>query len=374
MNELDDLVHARLIDDPGTDVEASCRRHAVAVAPLLSRHELDAVVARVAARVAGLGPLDALLADADVTEILVNAGTQVWVERHGRLERVAAALSPGQADLLLERIVAPLGLRVDRSSPIVDARWRDGSRVHAVVAPLAVDGTCLCIRRFRRQTWPLGAYANTDVVDLLAWAVRARCNVLVSGPTSSGKTSLLGALVAVVPRAERIITIEDAAELQLPGDHVVRLETRPSSADGVGAVTTRQLVRAALRMRPDRLVVGEVRGAEALDMVQALNTGHDGSLSTCHANSALDALRRVESMVLEGAPGLPLSAVREQLHSSIDLVVHTARRHDGTRHIVAVGEVVPPGEADRDRVRVIADDERVVAEPRRQRGREPWPA
>jgi pilus assembly protein CpaF len=373
MNTLDEAVHARVVDDPGADVLASCRRHAQALAPLLAPDELEGLVARVAAQVGGLGALEPLLAERDVTEIMVNAGREVWVERHGRLERVGEQLAPGQAELLLERIVAPLGLRVDRTSPIVDARWHDGSRVHAVVAPLAVDGTCLCIRRFGRGPWPLAAYAAAPVVDLLERAIDARCNVLVSGPTSSGKTALLGALGAVIPRHERIITIEDAAELQLPGDHVVRLETRPATADGLGAISTRQLLRAALRMRPDRIVVGEVRGAEALDMVQALNTGHDGSLSTCHANSPLDALRRVESMVLEGGPGLPLDAVREQVHSSIDLVVHTGRRPDGSRRIVAVAEVAGTFRGAEDRVRILADDCRVLAEPTRSRVGAPWP-
>jgi pilus assembly protein CpaF len=373
MNALDDEVHARVVDDAGADVEASCRRHAQVLAPLLAPAELEALVARVVARVGGLGLLEPLLADTDVTEIMVNAGREVWVERHGRLERVGGQLAAGQAELLVERIVAPLGLRVDRTSPIVDARWHDGSRVHAVVAPLAVDGTCLCIRRFARRTWPLATYAAAPVVELLQWAVHARCNVLVSGPTSSGKTSLLSALGAVIPRHERIITIEDAAELHLPGEHVVRLETRPATADGIGAIATRQLLRAALRMRPDRIVVGEVRGAEALDMVQALNTGHDGSLSTCHANSPLDALRRVESMVMEGSPGLPLDAVREQVHSSLDLVVHTARRADGNRGIVSVAEVSPTYRNAEDRVRIVADGRLVLGEPLRYRGGGPWP-
>jgi pilus assembly protein CpaF len=373
MNALDDEVHARVVGDSAADVMASCRRHAQALAPLLAPDEFEGLVARVAARVGGLGALEPLLADRDVTEIMVNAGQEVWVERHGRLERLGEKLAAGQAELLLERIVAPLGLRVDRTSPIVDARWHDGSRVHAVIAPLAVDGTCLCIRRFRRGPWPLAAYAAAPVVDLLERAIDGRCNVLVSGPTSSGKTALLGALGTVIPRHERIITIEDAAELQLPGDHVVRLETRPATADGLGAISTRELLRAALRMRPDRIVVGEVRGAEALDMVQALNTGHDGSLSTCHANSPLDALRRVESMVLEGGPGLPLDAVREQVHSSIDLVVHTGRRSDGSRRVVAVAEVAATFRSAEDRVRVLADDCRVLAEPTRSRAGASWP-
>jgi pilus assembly protein CpaF len=301
---------------------------------------------------------------------MVNAGTEVWVERAGRLEHTGVTLAPGQADQLVERIIAPLGLRIDRTSPIVDGRLTDGSRVHAVVGPLAIDGTCVCIRRFAAKAWSLAAFATDEVAALLTWAVEARCNVVVSGATSSGKTSLLNALAGLVARRERIITIEDAAELRLPGEHVVRLESRPATAEGVGAVTTRQLLRAALRMRPDRLVVGEVRGAEALDMVQALNTGHDGSLATCHANSAADALRRIESMVLEGAPGLPLEAVREHVHTSIDLVVHTARAAGGHRRVVEVAEVHT--EPDRG-VRRLAEAGRLVAEPRRWRGPAPWP-
>jgi pilus assembly protein CpaF len=237
------------------------------------------------------------------------------------------------------------------------------------MSPLAVDGTCLSIRRFAPAAWPLDAFTTAPVADLLTWAVDARLNMLVSGQTSSGKTSLLNAIGALIPTQERVITIEDAAELRLPGAHVVRLEARPPTADGVGAVTIRQLLRAALRMRPDRIVVGEVRGAEALDMVQALNTGHDGSLSTCHANSAVDALRRIESMVLEGGPGLPFAVVRENVHSSIDLIVHTARRRDGARQVVEVVEVsTRPTPDDDGRVRGLADAVAVVAEPRRDRG------
>ena len=358
---LDDEVHARVVHDPGTNLAAAVRLHALAVAPLLAAADLDGVVERVLARVDGLGPLDPLLADPGVTEVLVNGGRDVWVERAGQLERAPVAMTQARVDQLLERIVAPLGLRIDRTSPVVDARLADGSRVHAVVAPLAVDGTCLCIRRFTDHGWPLSAYASPGVVDLLRSAVDARLNVLVSGATSSGKTSLLGAIGAVLPSHERVITIEDAAELRLPGEHVVRLEARPATADGLGAVTVRDLLRAALRMRPDRIVVGEVRGPEALDMVQAMNTGHDGSLATCHANSALDALRRIESMVLEGAPGVPLSAVREQIHSSIDLVVHTSRCTGGARRIVEVVEVAPQPGSDRDRVRLVATQTGVVA-------------
>jgi pilus assembly protein CpaF len=368
---LDDEVHTRVVHDPGDDIGGAVRRHALAVAPLLATAELDGLVRRVLARVDGLGPLEPLLADPAVTEVMVNAGRDVWVERAGRLERAPVATSAALLDQLVERIIAPLGLRIDRTTPVVDARLPDGSRVHAIVAPLAVDGTCLCIRRFTAHGWPLTAFASPHVTDLLMWAVHARLNVLVSGATSSGKTSLLAAIGAQLPPHERVITIEDAAELRLPGEHVVRLEARPATADGVGAVTVRDLLRAALRMRPDRIVVGEVRGKEAFDMVQAMNTGHDGSLATCHANSALDALRRVESMFLEGAPGLPLAAVREQIHSSLDVVIHTARRADGARRVVEVAEVASHPDDDGGRVRVLADASGVVTTPSRDRAVQP---
>jgi pilus assembly protein CpaF len=269
------------------------------------------------------------------------------VEREGRLCRVEMEIDGPTIEHLIEKIVGPLGLHVDRASPMVDARLPDGSRVNAVVPPLAVDGPCLTIRRFARRPLPLERFCATAVARLLRWAVRARLNLLVSGATSSGKTTLLNALSAEIPSGERIITVEDAAELSLTQEHVVRLEARPANADGTGSVTVRDLVRNALRMRPDRIVVGEVRDAAALDMLQAMNTGHDGSLSTCHANGPADALRRVETMVLMGELALPLSAVREQMVSALDLVVQVARGSDGGRHVVEVAEVSGPGEVRR---------------------------
>jgi pilus assembly protein CpaF len=237
--------------------------------------------------------------------------------------------------------VAPLGLHVDRASPLVDARLADGSRVNAVVRPLAVDGPCLTIRRFGARRVTLSEVATPGVAALLAWAVRARANVVVCGGAGAGKTTLLNALAAEIPDHERVVTIEDAAELRLPGRHVVRLEARPASAEGAGEVRVRDLVRNALRMRPDRIVVGEVRAGEALDMLQAMNTGHEGSLSTCHANSPADGLRRLETLVLMGDVALPLAAVREQVRSALDLVVQIARRPDGGRRVVAVAEIDP---------------------------------
>ena len=336
-------VHHRLLrgepaDGLGLLTPEAVGRAARAEAPLLGTAQLDRVVAEVLARANGLGPLEPLLADPAVTEVMVTGG-RVWVERAGALERVDLELEPAAVDHLIERVVGPLGLRVDRSSPMVDARLPDGSRVNAVVPPLALDGPCLTIRRFAAGFVPLAAFCHDRVAALLAWAVRARMNVLVSGGTSSGKTTLLNALAAEIPAGERIVTVEDAAELRLPQDHVVRLEARPGNADGAGGVPVRELVRNALRMRPDRIVVGEVRDAAALDMLQAMNTGHEGSLSTCHANGPADALRRLETMVLMGGVGLPLDAVRDQIRSSLDLVVQVARRPGGTRRVVEVAEV-----------------------------------
>ncbi|HEX2578272.1 MAG TPA: CpaF family protein [Aquihabitans sp.] len=373
---LDVLVHRRVLaggagpPEP-EDIAALVRE----VDPLRPPAHVAATVRRVLARVRGLGPLEALLADPEVTDVLVNGPGPVWVERHGRLTATSTTLDRATIDLLVERIVAPLGRRVDPASPVVDARLADGSRVHVVVPPLAIDGPCLTIRRFSVRRIELAEVAPPPVVALLRWAVRARANVLVSGGTGSGKTTLLNALAASIPAGERIVTVEDAAELRLAADHVVRLETRPSSVEGVAPVSCRDLVRNALRMRPDRLIVGEVRGGEALDMVQAMNTGHDGSLSTLHANGADDALRRLETLVLLAGVGLPLDAVRDHLRSAVDLVVHIARDGTGRRRVTEVAEVLPPGSADPPQrtggaLRPLADARGVLALPSR-RVREP---
>jgi len=359
-DDLDDRVHRVLLDGvPGgaplrTVLTSLVRRED----PLLGGAQLGTVLDRLEARVRGLGPLDALLADPDVSEVMVNGGGPVWVERRGRLERTSVELEAVVVEHLIERVVAPLGLRVDRSSPLVDARLPDGSRVNAVVPPLAIDGPCLTIRRFGARAIPLDAMCPPGVGSLLAWAVGARMNVVVAGGTGAGKTTLLNALGAELPPGERIVTVEDAAELRLPGEHVVRLEARPANAEGAGQVTVRDLVRNALRMRPDRIVVGECRGGEALDMLQAMNTGHEGSLSTCHANSPADALRRLETMVLMGDVRLPLVAVRDQIVAAVDLVAHVARLGDGRRSVVGVAEVAT-GEDGADepgtRVRILSD-------------------
>ncbi len=346
-SEVVDAVHREVMAESGPALP-SWRQLAELVrlrAPLLSGPELDRTVAQVQARITGLGPLEPLLRDPLVTDVLVNGPGPVWVERAGVLERTGLVLDRPTIDLLIERIVAPLGRRVDPASPVVDGRLADGSRVHVVVPPLAIDGPCLTIRRFVTRAISLSDVAGPEVVFLLQWAVRARANLLVVGGTGSGKTTLLNALAAAIPPGERIITVEDAAELRLPSDHVVRLETRPASVEGTASISCRELVRNALRMRPDRLIVGEVRAGEALDMIQAMNTGHDGSMSTLHANGCDDALRRLETLVLLAGIGLPLDAVQDHLSAAVDFVVHVERGEAGRRRVVAVAEVLPAGVA-----------------------------
>ncbi len=333
-------------DETGAEPAARVRALVDREAGMLDAAARDELVRRVAERSFGLGPLEPLLADAAVDEIMVSGAGRVWVERGGRVEETAVRFA-GDAELrhAIERILAPLGRRVDEAEPLCDARLPDGSRVNVVIPPLALDGAALTIRRFRRR-----GLAPADLVasgswspplhDLLRAAVRGRMNVLVSGGTGSGKTTTLNALSAFVCERERIVTIEDAAELRLRQPHVVRLEARPPSLEGRGEVTIRQLVRNALRMRPDRIVVGEVRGAEALDMLSAMSSGHDGSLSTVHAGSPEEALRRVETLALMAGLGLPHEAVREQVAAAIDLVVHQARVPGGARAVVSVAEVV----------------------------------
>jgi pilus assembly protein CpaF len=332
-------------EGPG-DGEARIRALVEREASLLDARARDALVARVAERSFGLGPLEPLLRDPAVEEVMVNGPGSVWVERGGRLEptdvRFASAAELREA---IERILAPLGRRVDEAEPLCDARLPDGSRVNVVIPPLAPDGPILTVRRFRARgldaedlvaagTW------EPSLRDLLARAVRARVSVLISGGTGSGKTTTLNALSSFVPADERIVTVEDTLELRLLQPHVVRLEARPPSVEGRGEVTIRRLVRNALRMRPDRILVGEVRGGEALDMLAAMTTGHDGSLSTVHAGSPEEALRRLETLALMAGLGLPHAAIREQVADAIDLVVHQARLPEGTRRIVAVAEVV----------------------------------
>lgn len=308
-------------------------------APLLSPHLQDRLAERVAARLGGLGPLEALVTDDSVNEVMVNGAGAVWVEVRGALRRTSVTLGESTLRQLVERVVAPLGLRADRTSPLVDARLPDGSRVNVVMPPVAVDGPYLIIRRFRACDLGLEDFAPPAVAALLRWMVLARANIVVSGGTGAGKTTFLNTMAAHIPAGQRIVTVEDAAELSLGADHVVRLESRPRSVEGLAAVTVRDLVRNALRMRPDRILVGEVRGAEAFDMLQAMNTGHDGCLSTCHANSPPDALGRLEAMVLMAAAGLPLEAVRHQIDAAVDFIVHLARGPAGSRRVIGVAEV-----------------------------------
>lgn len=293
----------------------------------------------------GLGPLESLLADEDIREVMVNGAQTIFVERRGRLERAATQFS-GEAALrgIVERIVSPLGRRIDEASPMVDARLPDGSRVNVVIPPLAVHGTAVTIRRFGRQRinaddlLRLGSL-NEQMLQFLGVCVRSRRNILVSGGTGSGKTTLLNVLSSLIPISERVVTIEDSAELAFDHPNLVALETRPRNIEGRGEVTIRDLVRNALRMRPDRIVVGECRGGETLDMLQAMNTGHDGSLSTVHANSPRELLSRLEVMVLMSGVDLPLIAIREQIASSVHLVVHQARFPCGSRRITRITEI-----------------------------------
>ena len=376
---VDDLaarVHRRLLAgapaSAGGPAGAEVRAAVLAEAPLLADAELSRVVATVLAAARGLGALEPLLADGEVSEVMVNGDGRVWAERRGALAPTALRLPVPAVEALIERICAPLGVQADRRHPVVDARLPDGSRVHAVVPPLAVDGPHLTIRRFRVRPVSLDELCAPAVAALLRSCVAERRNLLISGGTGAGKTTLLNALAGLLPAHARIVTVEDTAELRLPGDHVVRLEARPATADGVGEVPLGELVRAALRMRPDRIVVGEVRGPEALAMLQAMNTGHEGSLSTCHANGCGDALRRVETMVVAGGPGLPLAAVREQVRGALDVVVHVARLAGGRRRVVAVDEVVAdPGPDGAVRTRPLARRDQRVGEPERPSRRPP---
>ncbi|MCP5028773.1 MAG: CpaF family protein [Actinomycetia bacterium] len=307
--------------------------------PLLSAGSVSRVVEAVTARVGGLGPLERLLADPGIDEIMVNAGP-VWIERQGRLESTELRLTEAEIEGVAERILSPLGVVVDRAHPLADARLPDGSRLNVVLPPLAIDGPHLTIRRFGARTVDLDDIIEPAGVDLLERAVAERRNIVVSGGTGTGKTTVLNGLAARIGPGERVVTIEDTAELRLRHDHVVRLEARAPTADGPG-IDLRALVRNSLRMRPDRIIVGEVRGPEVLDMLQALNTGHEGSLTTVHANSPDDALRRLEMLTLAAAPELPLVAVRELLHSTVDLVVHLVREIDGSRAVAGLAEPVP---------------------------------
>ncbi|MGI6143479.1 MAG: CpaF family protein [bacterium] len=359
--ELKRRLHRRLIDEMDPDllqmgeggkegleekVRQLCDQFLEEEEGILSRAEHRRIVEEMVDEITGLGPIDPLLQDPEVTEIMVNHPQQVYVERKGILEKTTITFQDNAHIMrIIERIVTPLGRRIDESMPMVDARLPDGSRVNAVIPPLALRGPCLTIRKFSRDPYQVEdlirfGTLTPQMARFLEACVRGRLNIIVSGGTGSGKTTTLNVLSSFIPAGERIVTIEDAAELQLHQEHVVTLETRPPNIEGKGEISMRDLVRNALRMRPDRIVVGEVRSGEALDMLQAMNTGHDGSLTTAHANSPRDLLARLETMVLMAGMDLPLRAIREQVASAVDLIVQQSRLPGGSRKITHITEVL----------------------------------
>ncbi|MFA6358490.1 MAG: CpaF family protein, partial [Candidatus Omnitrophota bacterium] len=293
----------------------------------------------------GLGVLEDLLADPDITDIMVNNKDEVYIERHGKIELTSKKfLSNEQVRTIIERIIAPIGRRIDESVPMVDARLADGSRVNAIISPLSLTGPTLTIRKFRKERYKTADLLNLGALgpgmaDFIKACVLCRKNIIVSGGTGSGKTTVLNALSEYIPAGERIITLEDAAELKLNQQHWIRLESRPPNIEGKGGLTIRDLFRNTLRMRPDRILVGECRGTESLDMLQAMNTGHDGSMTTIHANSTVDVLSRLDSMILMSGIELPARAIREMVASAVDLIVHTTRLSDGSRKIMSIAEI-----------------------------------
>jgi len=313
---------------------------------LLNRNERERLIDEVLDETFGLGPLEVLLKDPTIDDILINGPKSIYVERRGKMEKTSVVFRNNNHLLqIIDRIISKVGRRVDETCPMVDARMPDGSRFNAIISPLALDGACVSIRRFGAHPLKLEDLLNykaftPEMVMLLEGAIKARLNILVSGGTGSGKTTLLNTLSSFIPNTERIVTIEDAAELQLQQDHVVRLETRPANIEGRGAINATDLVRNALRMRPERIVIGECRGGEALDMLQAMNTGHEGSLTTLHANTPRDAIARLETMIMMSGFELPLKAMRAQIAAAVDLVVQSARLQGGPRKITHITEVV----------------------------------
>jgi len=311
----------------------------------LSRDDRDLLASEIADDILGHGPLERLLADDSVTEIMVNGPFEVWVERQGRLYETTVRFNDeSHLRRIINKIVAQVGRRIDEATPLVDARLPDGSRVNAVIPPLSLSGPIVTIRKFSKKRLTMDdmiklGTLNTETVEFLQRCIHAELNILISGGTGSGKTTLLNALSTAIPDSDRIVTIEDAAELRLNQRHVLRLESRPKNIEGQGEIPIRTLVRNSLRMRPDRIIVGEVRGAEALDMLQAMNTGHDGSLSTIHANAPRDALARIETMVLMTGYDLPVRAIRGQVAAALDMIVHLERLEDGSRRVTAISEV-----------------------------------
>jgi pilus assembly protein CpaF len=357
-SDLKNRVHMELIESLGRQLfnteldQQSLRlrvtdelRERLAREPGISAQDRERIALELTADILGYGPLERLLEDDTVTEIMVNGPYDVWVERAGRLHKTPVRFADdGHLKRIISKIVAQVGRRIDESSPMVDARLPDGSRVNATIPPLSLSGPLLTIRKFSKQRMDMAGLIKRDsltpeTAELLDRCVKARLNILISGGTGSGKTTLLNALSASIPESERIVTIEDAAELSLNQRHVLRLEARPMNIEGEGEISIRDLVRNTLRMRPDRIVIGECRGSEALDMLQAMNTGHDGSLSTLHANTPRDALARLETMVLMAGYDLPMRAIREQIASAVDMMIQIERMSDGTRRVVAITEV-----------------------------------
>jgi pilus assembly protein CpaF len=357
-SDLKNRIHLALITDLGPQlfsmgadagvirdrVEAEIKTHLEQEGGL-SREDRERLLDEIADDVLGYGPLERLLSDESVSEIMVNGPHDIWVERQGRLYETTLRFNDdSHLRRIINKMVAQVGRRIDESSPMVDARLPDGSRVNAIIAPLSLTGPLLTIRKFAQKRLDLDemiriSTLTRETVDFLRHCVEAELNVLISGGTGAGKTTLLNALSGAVPNSNRIVTVEDAAELQLAQQHVLRLEARPKNIEGEGEITIRDLVKNCLRMRPDRIIVGEVRGAEALDMLQAMNTGHEGSLCTVHANSPRDALSRIETMVLMAGFELPLRAIRQQVASALDLIVHLERLEDGSRRVTSITEV-----------------------------------
>ncbi|HEY3426888.1 MAG TPA: CpaF family protein [Negativicutes bacterium] len=359
--ELKNRIHRRIIDESSKNslfrrhdgdknklnarIAELCQQIIQAEPTVIPRIAADKIIAEMLDDVLGYGPIEGLLNDDTVTEIMVNGADQVYLERAGKLILTEVQFKDNAHVMrVIERIVAPLGRRIDESSPMVDARLPDGSRVNAIIPPLALDGPCLTIRKFAKQPFTFAKLVesgamNQMMAEFLQACVAGNLNIVVAGGTGSGKTSTLNALSHFIPQTQRIVTIEDAAELQLQQSHVVSLESRPPNIEGKGAITIRDLVRNALRMRPDRIIVGEVRSSETLDMLQAMNTGHDGCMTTVHANTPRDVLRRVETMVLMAGMELPMKAIREQISSAFDLIIHQSRFRDGSRKITHITEV-----------------------------------
>jgi pilus assembly protein CpaF len=357
--ELKRLIHSKLVDKLDlsrvSDLEGDTLRREIRLVverlcdtenPLLNRMERERLIDEVLDETFGFGPLEVLLKDPTISDILVNGPHKIYVERRGKLEKTEVKFRDNDHLLqIIDRIVSKVGRRVDETSPMVDARLPDGSRVNAIIPPLALDGPSMSIRRFGTNPLKLEDLLNykaftPEMAMLMEAAIKARLNILISGGTGCGKTTLLNTLSSFIPHEERLVTIEDAAELQLQQDHVVRLETRPPNIEGKGAVVTRDLVRNALRMRPERIIIGECRGAEALDMLQAMNTGHAGSLTTLHANSCRDAQARLETMIMMAGTELPIKAMRQQISSAIDLIIQANRLQGGPRKVTSITEVM----------------------------------